>query len=127
MIVDLPPAPAPHVARIEASFPMPAAPLLYEYLSAMEGEAPPRGVPVRRFRRSADQYALVNPINDILDRLGFYFRTLLPETWNKNGLRKPLTGSGHGGNSGGFGDKDPGPVPTGDPIPVDGGGKPNGG
>jgi len=131
MIVVLPPPPAPVVARIEASVPSPARP--YEYLWAREGEALPEIVPVRQLHRrqipsTLGNYALVNPIDDVLDRLGYPFRTLLQEIRSWQVIRRPLAESSNGGQGGGFGDGEPAPVPTGDPIPVDGGGgKPNGG
>lgn len=125
MVVDLPPPPAPVVARIEASFPLPAAPPLHDYLSAREGGLPP----VRRFHRPAElpRYALANPVNLVLERLGFYFRTLLLETPHRKVIQRPVTERSGGGDSGGLGDGSPDPVPTGDPIPVGGGGGQNGG
>jgi hypothetical protein len=130
MIVVLPPPPAPVTARIEASFPSAARP--YEYLWAREGEALPEVVPVRQLERrkvgsTLGTYALANPINDVFDRLGYPFRTLLQEMRSWQVIRRPLTESSNGGQGGGFGDGEPAPVPTGDPIPVDGGGRPNGG
>jgi len=126
MIVDLPPAPAPVTARIEAVFHAPAAPP-YAYLWAREGEALPEVVPVRQLQRrkvgsTLGTYALANPINDVLDRLGYPFRTLLQEIRSWQVIQRPVTGSSLGGEPGGDGD----PVPPGDPIPVDGGGKPGG-
>lgn len=136
VVVDLPPPPAPVVARIEASFPLPAAPPLYEYLSAMEGELPP----ARQLHRPAGlrcrsgqlcselgSYALANPINVVLDRLGYSFRTLLQEIRSWNVIQVPVTETSEGGESGGLGEGSPNPVPTGDPIPVGGGGGPTGG
>lgn len=128
VVVDLPPPPAPVVARIEASFPSPAAPPLYQYLSAREGELPP----VRRFHRTAGhvstsgKYALANPIDLVLERLGHSFRTLCLELRSKM-IQVPMTESSDGDDSGGPGDGSSGPVPTGDPIPVGGGGGPTGG
>ena len=126
MIVDLPPPPAPVTARIEAVFHATATPP-YAYLWAREGEALPEVVPVRRLQRrkvgsTHGTYALANPINDVLDRLGYPFRTLLQEIRSWQVIPRPVTGSSLGGESGGSGD----PVPPGDPIPVDGGGKPGG-
>ena len=127
MIVVLPPPPAPVVARIEASVPSPARP--YEYLWAREGEALPEVVPVRQLQRrkvgsTLGTYALANPINDVLDRLGYPFRTLLQEIRSWQVIQRPVTGSSLGGEPDGSGNGDPDPVPPGDPIPVDGGGKP---
>lgn len=139
MIVDLPPPPAPVTARIEAS--LPAASRPYEHLFAGEGETLPEGVPVRQLHgadrvspvradiiagyRPAGQharYASASPIQLVLDRLGFYFRALFPEIRDK----VPVTGNS-GGEPDGLGDGSPNPVPAGDPIPVGGGGRPNGG
>jgi hypothetical protein len=125
MVVDLPPPPAPVIARIEASFPSPASP--YEYLWGRKGEALPEVVPVRQFRRrqvpsTLGTYALASPVNLVLDRLGDSFRTLLQEIRIWTVIQMPLTESSNGG----LGDESPNPVPAGDPIPVDGGGKPGG-
>lgn len=122
MLVDLPPPPAPLVARLEASFPLPAALRPYEYLWAGEGKTSPEIVPVRQFHGEEpenlvrlSESALANPIKLLLDRLGFAFRTLVLK----------MAGSSNGGESGGLGDGAD-PVPPGDPIPVDGGGRPGG-
>lgn len=153
MITELPPPPAPLVARLEASFPLPAELAPYEYLWASEGETAPAGVPVRQLhgedavnpvpadvlaarRRPAGTrfeghplhstfgvYAQADPIHLLLDRLGIAFRMLFQKVPDKPVTRKPATGSSLGGEPGGIGD----PVPPGDPIPVDGGGKPPGG
>ena len=127
MVVDLPPPPAPVIARIEASFPSPASP--YEYLWGRKGEALPEVVPVRQFRRrqvhsTLGTYALASPVNLVLDRLGYSFRTLLQEIRIWTVIQMPLTGSSNDSEPGGLGDGSPDPVPPGDPIPVDGGGKP---
>ncbi|MFL6292856.1 MAG: hypothetical protein ACJ759_18335 [Thermoanaerobaculia bacterium] len=127
MIVDLPLPPAPVTARIEAVFHAPAAPP-YAHLWAREGEALPEVVPVRQLQRrkvgsTLGTYALANPINDVLDRLGYPFRTLLQEIRSWQVIQRPVSGSSLGVEPDGFGD----PVPPGDPIPVDGGGKPIGG
>ena len=140
MVTELPPPPAPLVERLEASFPLPAELAPYEYLWASEGETPPESVPVRQFYRPAGRhvgggqfrsasgkYALANPINLVLERLGFSFRTRLLEIRNRKMIQVPMTENSNGGETGGLGDGSPGPVPPGDPIPVDGGGKPPGG
>lgn len=115
MITELPPPPAPLIERLEASFPLPAALAPYEYLWASEGEPSPEGVPVRL--AFGGESALADPVQLLLDRLG----TLLLKI-RDNVIRLPATGSSIGGEPDGFGD----PVPPGDPIPVDGGGKPGG-
>jgi len=130
MIVELPPPPAPVNARIEAVFHVPAAPP-YAHLWAQEGEALPKVMPVRQLQRrkvgsTLGTYALVNPINDVLDRLGYPFRTLLQEMRSWKMIQAPKGSSNHSEGDG-FGDESPNPLPTGDPIPVDGGGKPIGG
>ena len=114
MVTELPPPPAPLVERLEASFPSP-----YEYLWASEGETPSavQVKPEDPVRLAFGESAMANPIKLLLDRLGFSFRTLVLK----------MTGSSDGGEPDGFGDGSPSPVPTGDPIPVDGGGKPPGG
>ncbi|MEA2560467.1 MAG: hypothetical protein QOH06_1971 [Acidobacteriota bacterium] len=121
MVTQLPPPPAPLVERLEASFP-------YEYLWAIEGETSPEGMPVSEVHgeepgnpiRLAFSESAANPIELLLDRLGYYFRPLFPEIWRE---KTPVTGSSKGGAPGGVGID---PVPAGDPIPVGGGG-PNGG
>ena len=123
MVVELPPPPAPLVARIEASFPLPAALAPYEYLWASEGEPSPEGAPVEPedpVRLAFGESAMANSIKLLLDRLGFSFRPLLRETRRE---KMPVTGSSHGSEASGVGTD---PVPAGDPIPVDGGGKPGG-
>ena len=129
MVVELPPPPAPLVARIEASFPLPAALAPYEYLWAGEGETLPEVVPVRQFhgeepenpvRLAFGESAMANPIKLLLDRLGFAFRPLFGEIRHE---KMPVTEGSNGGEAGGVGTD---PVPTGDPIPVDGGGRPGG-
>ncbi len=113
MVVELPPPPAPLIARIEASFPLPAALAPYEYLWAGKGETLPAVVPVRQFHSEdpvrLSESAIASPIKLLLDRLGFAFRTLVLK----------MTESSHGGEPGGVGTD---PIPTGDPIPVGGGG-----
>lgn len=134
MIVDLPPPPAPVTARIEVSFALPAAPPLYEYLSALEGETSPEGMAAGRLYRptgrrvgsgplpsASGRYVLANPIQPLLDRLGFSFRTLCLEI-RKKMIQVPVTESSNGGESGGLGEGTPPPLPPTDPIPVDGGG-----
>ncbi|HVG11049.1 MAG TPA: hypothetical protein VNM67_25325 [Thermoanaerobaculia bacterium] len=126
MVTELPPPPAALIERLEASFPLPAALSPYEHLWAGEGETPPASVPVRQYRSEVPEnpvfgvYASANPIELVLDRLG----SLLQMIWDRNVIRMPVTESSHGG--GGLGDGSPDPVPTGDPIPVDGGGRPGG-
>jgi hypothetical protein len=124
--VELPPPPAPLIARLEASFPLPAALSPYEYLWASEGEPLPAVVPVRQFhgdepvRLAFSESAMANPIKLLLDRLGYYFRPLFREI--RDGGVSPVPVTEHDG----LGDGSPDPVPAGDPIPVDGGGKPGG-
>ncbi len=122
MVAELPPPPAPLIERLEASFPLPAALAPYEYLWASEGDPLPESVPVRQLhgeepenpvRLAFSESAMANPIKLLLDRLGFAFRTLVLK----------MTESSHGGEPGEVGTD---PIPTGDPIPVDGGGKPGG-
>jgi len=115
MVTELPPPPAPLIERLEASFPLPAALAPYEYLWASEGETPAESVPVRL---AFSESAIASPIQLLLDRLGL--RTLFLKIRDKNGIRMPVTGRSIGSEPDGFGD----PVPAGDPIPVDGGGKP---
>ena len=128
MVTELPPPPAPLVERLEASFPLPAALSPYEYLWASEGEPSPESVPVRQVhgeepanpvRLAFSDSAIANPIKLLLDRLGFSFRPLFREIRDKNVIIE-------GSETGGLGDGSPDPVPAGDPIPVDGGGKPGG-
>ena len=126
MVVDLPPPPAPVSARIEASRPSPASP--YEYLWDLKGEALPEVAPVRRLPRrhvhsTLGTYALANPVNDVLDRLGYPFRTLLQQIRSWTVIQTPATERSNGVEPDGLGVGGD-PVPTGDPIPVDGGGKP---
>jgi len=127
MITELPPPPAPLIARLEASFPLPAALAPYEYLWVSEGETPPEGVPVRQLHGEEPEHpvrlafgdsAIANPIQLLLDRLGL--RTLFLKIRDKNGSPMPVTGRSKGSEPDGIGN----PVPAGDPIPVDGGGKP---
>ena len=121
MVTELPPPPAPLIDRLEASFPLPAALSPYEYLWAGEGASPSEAVPVEPedpVRLAFSESAIDNPIKLLLDRLGFSFRTLVREIRDKN-VTKSSEPDGLGGGS-------PGPVPPGDPIPVDGGGKPGG-
>ena len=141
MVVDLPLPPAPVTARIEASSTLPAAPPPYEYRLVGEGETSPKRAPVRQLQ-GADRvnpvrvnvvartrpagvhgkYASANPIQLILDRLGFYLGTLFPEIRSGKVTKMPVKA-----NSGtGLGEGAPDPVPTGDPIPVGGGGNPGG-
>ena len=140
MVVDLPPPPAPVTARIELSSTLPAAPPPYEYRLAGEGETSPAGGsplhgadrvnPLRvdagtRTRPAGvhGKYASANPVQLILDRLGFYLGTLFPEIRSGNVTKMPVKQ-----NSGsGLGEGAPDPVPTGDPSPVGGGGNPGGG
>jgi hypothetical protein len=127
MIAALPPPPAPVTARIEASFPSPARP--YEYLWAREGETLPEVVPVRQLHRrevgsTLGNYALADPTNLVLERLGYSFRTLLQEIRSWTVIQMPLTGSSNDSEPDGLGGGSTDPVPPGDPIPVDGGGKP---
>ncbi|MFL6290121.1 MAG: hypothetical protein ACJ759_04420, partial [Thermoanaerobaculia bacterium] len=118
------PPPAPLIERLEASFPLPAALAPYEHLWASEGEPSPEGVPVRHVhgeepvRLAFNESSIADPIQLLLDRLGTLFLNL-----RDNVIRRPVTGSSLGVEPDGFGD----PVPPGDPIPVDGGGKPIGG
>ncbi|HET9225700.1 MAG TPA: hypothetical protein VFR31_03475 [Thermoanaerobaculia bacterium] len=139
MVVDLPPPPAPVTARIELSSTLPAAPPPYEYRLAGEGETSPtagsllhgadrvnpaRADAVARTRPAGvhGKYASASPIQLILDRLGFYLGTLFPEIRSGKVTKMPVkqySGSGLGEGS-------PDPVPTGDPIPVGGGGNPGG-
>ena len=117
MITELPPPPAPLIERLEASFPLPAELAPYEYLWASEGENPPEGVPVRL---AFSESATANPIKLLLDRLGFVFRPLFREIRDDDVSPLPVI------EPDGFGDGAPDPVPPGDPIPVDGGGRPGG-
>lgn len=119
MVTELPPPPAPIIERLEASFPSP-----YEHLWASEGESSPEGAQVEKegpVRLAFSGSAMANPIELLLDRLGFFFRPLFGEIRQE---KMPVTESSNGGEPGGVGGD---PVPTGDPIPVGGGGKPNGG
>ena len=119
MVTELPPPPAPLIERLEASFPLPAELAPYEYLWASEGEPSPEGAPVEPedpVRLASSESALPHPIKLLLDRLGFSFRPLFGETRRE---KMPVTESSNGGEAGGVGTD---PVPTGDPIPVGGGG-----
>ncbi|MFP5288363.1 MAG: hypothetical protein ACLGI9_21690 [Thermoanaerobaculia bacterium] len=117
MVTELPPPPAPLVERLEASFPLPAELAPYEYLWASDGETPPEN-PVRLASAGSP---IANPIELLLDRLGGLFLKI----WDKSMIQMPVVEASDGGDSGGLGDA---PVPTGDPIPVGGGGGgPNGG
>jgi len=118
MVTQLPPPPAPLVERLEASFPSP-----YEHLWASEGKTSSEAVPVKpedpvhlAFSDSA-----ANPVQLLLDRLGFTFRSLFEEIWPET---RPLTESSNGSEPGGGVGANP--VPAGDPIPVGGGGNPGG-
>jgi hypothetical protein len=104
---------------------LPAALAPYEYLWAGEGKTTPEIVPVRQFhgeepenpvRLAFSESAMANPIKLLLDRLGFSFRPLFREIRDDDVSSMPMTGSSTGTD----------PVPPGDPIPVDGGGKPGG-
>jgi len=119
MVTELPPPPAPIVERLEASLPAALSP--YEYLWASEGEAPPALQPETPVRLASAEPAMANPIKLLLDRLGSYLGPLFGETQHE---KMPATESSHGGGPGGLGTD---PVPTGDPIPVGGGGGPTGG
>jgi hypothetical protein len=125
MVAELPPPPAPLIERLEASFPLPAALAPYEYLWASEGDPLPESVPVRQLhgeepenpvRLAFGESTMANPIKLLLDRLGFSLRTLFREIRDDDVSPMPVTGSSTGTD----------PVPPGDPIPVDGGGKPGG-
>lgn len=116
MVTELPPPPAPLVERLEASFPLPAELAPYEYLWASDGETPPEN-PVRLASAGSP---LADPIEFLLDRLGALFLRIR----DGNVIRLPATEASDGGDSGELGDA---PVPAGDPIPVGGGGGPNGG
>ena len=115
MVTELPPPPAPLVERLEASFPSP-----YEHLWASKGEAPSEAVQVEPENpvRLAFGESMANPIKLLLDRLGFSLRQLGREIRDKSVIKVS--------EPDGLGGGDPGPVPPGDPIPVDGGGKPGG-
>lgn len=122
MVTELPPPPAPLIERLEASFPSPAELSPYGHLWASEGEPSPESVPVRRvhggetedpLRLAFGESAMANPIELLLDRLGFSFRQFFLKIRDKNAI---IEGSETGG------DESPAPSPTGDPIPVDGGG-----
>ncbi len=118
MVTELPPPPAPLVERLEASFPSP-----YEHLWASEGENPLEAVPVEPeepVRLAFGKSAMTNPIKLLLDRLGFFLRPLFGEI--RGGDVSPIPVMEHNG----LGNGSPGPVPPGDPIPVDGGGRPGG-
>lgn len=118
MVTELPPPPAPLVERLEASFPSP-----YEHLWASEDEPSPEGArvgPEDPVRLASSESAFANPIKLLLERLGFSLRPLFPETRQE---KRPVTGNSNGGEPGGVGGD---PVPAGDPIPVDGGGRPGG-
>jgi hypothetical protein len=115
MVTELPPPPAPLVERLEASFPSP-----YEYLWANEGETPSEALPEEPVRLAFAESAMANPIKLLLDRLGFAFRPLFGEIRHE---RMPVTENSTGGEPAGVGGD---PIPAGDPIPVDGGGRPGG-
>ena len=117
MITELPPPPAPLIERLEASFPLPAELAPYEYLWASDGKTPPEN-PVRL---AFSGPAIANPIELLLDRLGALFLKIR----DRSVIQMPVTEASDGGDSGGLGDGTD-PVPTGDPIPVDGGGRPGG-
>ena len=116
MVTELPPPPAPLVERLEASFPLPAELAPYEYLWASDGETPPEN-PVRL---AFSGPPIADPIEFLLDRLG----TLFLKLRDKSVIQMPVTETSEGGDSGGLGGTNP--VPAGDPIPVDGGGRPGG-
>lgn len=136
MVVDLPPPPAPLTARIELSCPLPAPPPPYEYRLVDDGDAAPRLVPShrsyrparlrsggRQFHSDLGKYVFANPIELVLELWGFTFRTLFPEIGDQKVSPRQVTS-----DSDGLGEDAPDPVPTGDPIPVGGGGGgPNGG
>jgi len=115
MVTELPPPPAPLVERLEASFASP-----YEHLWASEGETPSavQAKPEDPVRLAFSESA-ANPIQLLLDYLGFSFRPLFGETRHE---KMPVTENSEGGLGVGAG-----PVPAGDPIPVGGGGGPTGG
>jgi hypothetical protein len=117
MVTELPPPPAPIIERLEASFPSP-----YEYLWASEGETPSavQVKPEDPVRLAFGDSVMANPIKLLLDRLGFAFRPLFREIRDDD--VSPVLATEHDG----LGDGSPDPVPAGDPIPVDGGGKPGG-
>jgi hypothetical protein len=123
MVTELPPPPAPLIERLEDSFPLPAALSPYAHLWASEGETPSEAMPVEPedpTRLAFGESAMANPIKLLLDRLGFSFRPLFREIRDDDVSPTPVT------EHNGLGDGSPSPVPPGDPIPVDGGGKPGG-
>ena len=87
MVTELPPPPAPLVERLEASFP-------YEHLWASEGETPSavQVKPEDPVRLASSDSVMADPIQLLLDRLGFFFRPLFGDIRHEDAGSNPYQG-----------------------------------